>query len=255
MSPKTKIIVAGAVVTALIGLIVIDLATSPERRPAPPERNGTTTARTPRPPHTPPPPAGPIVREIIPLPGPDTTPLPGSTVTTAPSTTTPTVRSDLREIESSFLHRQETPTTPAIPDDVPPPDRPSEYTVVANDSFWKVAGKVYGDASLFHLIQAANPTVGEHNMMPGAKLQIPAKPARRTATVRPSPRGSAEPRARDANVEVYTIKPKDVLWNIAKPYAKARGMQVPAMVQAIRDANPGLDPDRLKVAAEIVIPR
>jgi nucleoid-associated protein YgaU len=250
MTPRTKIIIAGVVVTALIGLIVIDLATSPKRAPTTDESSTRTTAttrvQTPTPPPPPPQPQPLAVRQVPII------PRPAGTTPNVPSTP---VRPP-QELDHEGLARILTPATervqeptPLPSDEVPPPPQPKEYTVASGDSFWTIAGKIYGDASLFHVIQAANPKVGEFGLQPGMKLQIPSKPVSRTV------RRERANRPADPNTEVYVIKRGDVLWNIAKPYARARGKEIGAMVAAIQEANPGLDPERLKVDAEIVIPK
>lgn len=219
MTARTKIIVAGAVVSALIGLIVIDLATSPGDKPAPTDPTRATASTD-------------------------------ETAAAEPIVVRPEDPFDydrfLETLEADLPQPRN--TTPTPPPDVPPPAQPDEYTVASGDSFWTIAGKVYGQPGLFEMLQQANPGVDPLALRPGMKIHVPAKPTKHTTTA--SHRRSADP-----NAEVYVIKRGDALWNIAKPYAKARGTSTPAMVQAIVDANPGLDPMKLKPNDEIVIPR
>ena len=225
MTARTKIIVAGAVVTALIGLIVIDLATSPGDAPSTTDPQTRATAST----NEPAEPAEPVVvRQNDPF----------------------DYDAFLADLEAELpLPREDAgTTTPRPAGEVPPPTQPTEYTVASGDSFWTIAGKVYGEPGLFDAIVKANPTVDPLSLRPGMKIHVPAKPTKTTTT-------ASHRRSNDPNAEVYVVKRGDALWNIAKPYATARGTSTPAMVQAIQDANPGLDPMKLRPNDEIVIPR
>lgn len=230
MTTRTKIIVAGAVVTALIGLIVIDLATSPGDKPSADEPTTRTTAATN--PSTP-------ARE---------------TITTTQPEETFDYDAFLRDLERDLPQPRDEATTTSTPrptDEVPPPVQPNEYTVASGDSFWTIAGKVYGEPGLFEVLQKANPTVDPLDLQPGMKIHVPSRPVRGTTTTTATVRA----RTADPNAEIYVIKRGDALWNIAKPYARARGTSTPAMVKAIQEANPGLDPLKLQPDTEIVIPR
>lgn len=53
-----------------------------------------------------------------------------------------------------------------------------KYQVQANDSFWKIAVKVYGNGTLAKKIQEANPEVAQKKYLrPGSWLIIPGQPA------------------------------------------------------------------------------
>ena len=84
MSARTKIIIAGAVVSALIGLIVIDLATAPEGPQPPADREPAPVATT-----FPPEPA---VRKRTPEPDPFVIPVEPVVEATAEPTPTPPPR-------------------------------------------------------------------------------------------------------------------------------------------------------------------
>ena len=74
------------------------------------------------------------------------------------------------------------------------------YTVVAGDSYWKIASKKYGQGYLWPAIRDANPGVDARAIQPGKKLVIPSvETARRAVGEAPSGRtetdsgGGAEP--------------------------------------------------------------
>ncbi len=49
------------------------------------------------------------------------------------------------------------------------------YTIVAGDSFWAIAQKVYGDGNLFELILDANGLAQDSRLVVGQTLEIPPK--------------------------------------------------------------------------------
>ena len=87
-------------------------------------------------------------------------------------------------------------------------------------------------------VQTAQPAPGPttRNVTPPAPTPAPA----------PQPKPAPQPAAAGRS---YTIKPGDVLWNIAKEvYGDS------TKYQRILDANPGLNPDNMKPGTKIVIP-
>lgn len=242
MTARTKVIIAGAAVTALIGLIVIDLVTAPGKKPdASDLQEGHAIASTQTPSYDPP-------NQIPRDPPPDRLATPSHPSTHEEATHT----GDEGAIVENLLNRMNrNRQTPRIPSPVPQPDPPNRYTVVDGDSFWSIAGKVYGKPALFKVVQKANPNVGEFDLRAGMKLHIPPKPAPgRTTPTRVRHRPTNDP-----TVEIYLVKRNDTLWDIARPYARARGANILKMVAAIQEANPDVNPRKMRPNTELRIPR
>lgn len=96
------------------------------------------------------------------------------------------------------------------------------YAVQAGDTLVSIAGQLGVD--LDRLI-AANPDVDPYNLRIGQTLCIPACPPDYTA---------------------YIIQPGDTLYRIAQMFGVS--------IESIVEANPGVDPDYLRVAQRICIP-
>ena len=101
------------------------------------------------------------------------------------------------------------------------------HTIAAGDTLYKLA-KSYN--TTIKAIQDANPGINPQALMIGQQICIPVPPA-----PGPCPGGT-----------IYTIKAGDTLYSLARQYNTT--------VQAILDANPGLDPRSLQVAQRICIP-
>lgn len=238
MSTRTKFIIAGAIVAALVGLIVIDVTSGSGKKKdsnGTPKLAGKTRTSTPAP-RQPEPPA------LEPTSIQDTTPVtivvPTTTPTSPSAGTTPTPGPG--PVQPGPRPIQDPPTTAPLA---------TAYEVKSGDSFWKISQQVYGDGNLWKQIADANPTVDSHALRPGMKLQVPAKreTARRTTASR-----ETSAIVVNGNGKAYTVKSGDVLWNIAK--ANARGRNVMDALHRIQEANPSLDPERLQIGMQIVIP-
>ena len=119
---------------------------------------------------------------------------------------------------------------------------PKEHKVVANDRVWDLAGEYYGRPALFRLILEANPSIGDGSRLKiGQTLTIPAPPAATTRAI-PQPPTTA-------STGTYVVKKGDRLYNIAE-----RLLGSGPRWREIARANPAIDPDRLQVGAELVIP-
>jgi uncharacterized protein YkwD len=113
----------------------------------------------------------------------------------------------------------------------PLPPSGGKYTVRANDTLWDIATR-YG--MTVAQLAAANPGVNPAALRPGQTLTIPSKASQDSDTV------SQVPSA------VYVVTPNDTLWDIAANYG--------LYVDDVLAANPGVDPRRLMVGQELIIP-
>ena len=105
-----------------------------------------------------------------------------------------------------------------------PPPTGGIYTVRANDTLWAIATRY--DMTVAQLT-AANPNVNPESLRPGQALTIPTK----TPVV---------------SGVVYAVKPNDTLWGIASRYG--------LFVNDLLAANPGVDPQRLRIGQTLRIP-
>lgn len=155
-------------------------------------------------------------------------------------------------------------------------ERP-KYKVKPSDTLTTIATKQLGDARLVAEIQKLNPKVDARKMPVGTELVLPSKAeidqlkqarnakaavdavvkagnaAEKTATVAKS---DGKPVARTIETpknplgtRIYKVRPKDTLEGIAR---KLYGN--PRRVDEIRQLNPKLDPAKLPVNAEILVP-
>lgn len=153
----------------------------------------------------------------------------------------------------------------------------TKYKVKASDTLTTIATKQLGDARLVDEIQKLNPKVDARKMPVGTELVLPSKAelaqrkqardgkaaveavvkagnaAAKTADVA---KVEAKPVARTIETpknplgtRIYKVRPKDTLEGIAR---KLYGN--PRRVDEIRQLNPKLDPAKLPVNAEILVP-
>jgi nucleoid-associated protein YgaU len=123
------------------------------------------------------------------------------------------------------------------------------YTVQPGDKgYWGIAAKtgIYGEGSKWDLIQKANPGVDPSRLRPGQELVIPPAPAAAGPTTRPVALTST---TRPANSTSYKVKQGDTLETIARAqYGNG------ALWSEIAKANPGVEPNRLRIGQELVLP-
>jgi LysM repeat protein len=131
------------------------------------------------------------------------------------------------------------PPLPVPPVPVPQAIQTSgeEYIVVAGDTFGKIA-KAHGVS--LKALEDANPGVDSRKLKIKQKITIPPS-AKSTEAAPPAVAGAA-----DMGGQTYTVKSGDTLTKIAK----ANG----TTVKAIEAANPGVDPNHIKVAQKLKIP-
>ncbi len=123
---------------------------------------------------------------------------------------------------------------------------PREHEVKDGENLWKIAEQEYGKGHLFTVILAGNPKLGEgHELQIGQKITLPAPPVS-AAAKQGTAAVSATPKT---GFRAYKIQDGDTLYDIAEERLGS-GLRW----TEIQVANPGLDPARLRVGAEIQIP-
>ncbi len=144
---------------------------------------------------------------------------------------------------------------------VEPPDRPEpgrEYRIRAGDTFSGIAKQAYGKASLYKVIQDANPKINPMAMPLGKIIYIPPKPlepARGSATR--SARSLLLSQAGKTGIDeatgkrYYVVKAGDNhgYWGIARELYGA-GKYYTTLVEA----NPGVNPKKLREGMKIWAP-
>jgi LysM repeat protein len=65
------------------------------------------------------------------------------------------------------------PAQPVPPATAPAPPATVAYTVQPGDSLWSIAGRKYGNASLWREIAAANPGANPDRLVPGQSVRLP----------------------------------------------------------------------------------
>jgi nucleoid-associated protein YgaU len=124
------------------------------------------------------------------------------------------------------------------------------YTVKSGDTLGGIASRELGSASRWTEIQALNSNVNPQNLKVGTTLNLPsgaravAASAPRSESKKDAPKSS-----KPASGRSYVVKSGDSLSRIA-----ARELGDSGRWTEIRDLNPGLNPDRLKVGASIALP-
>ena len=121
------------------------------------------------------------------------------------------------------------------------------YTVQEGDNgFWAIAQRVYGDGSLWQVIARANPDVDSRRLRVGQKLVIPTKPMASSAALTHAG-GILKV---GYTLKKYVVQEGDAgFWAVSvKAYSTGRYWPV------IAEANPGVEPTRLKVGQELVVP-
>lgn len=134
-------------------------------------------------------------------------------------------------------HFTETPIAPVTP--APSTITGKTYTVVRNDSFYKIA-KAHGVS--IKAIEEANPDVDPRKLKAGQTLTIPSPATPSSENGSPAVGGAASP---DTDTSVYYVKAGDTLTRIAKLHSTT--------IKALRSLN-NLKSDRLHVGQKIKIP-
>lgn len=67
------------------------------------------------------------------------------------------------------------PAKPADPAAAADPAKPAPYMIEKGDNYWNLAGKFYGDKTMWPKLEAANPGLKANDLTIGAPLEVPAK--------------------------------------------------------------------------------
>jgi len=154
------------------------------------------------------------------------------------------------------------------------------YTVASGDNPWKISARIFGNGKYAQKIVDANPGVNPARLRIGQKINIPAVAdatpqiqlenaavAMATPATSGAGREITTPAARVAlsrtvthpvaqessagHVQTHSIQAGENLGAIAAKYLGSSG---PKTVKKLLDANPGIDPRRLKIGYELKIP-
>lgn len=124
------------------------------------------------------------------------------------------------------------------------------YTVKSGDTLGGIASRELGSASRWTEIQSLNASINPNNLKVGTTIQLPAG-GRAVAASAPKSEGKKDaPKAKPATGRTYVVKSGDSLSRIA-----SRELGDAGRWTEIRDLNPGINPDRLKVGAELALPK
>ncbi|MBA3697287.1 MAG: LysM peptidoglycan-binding domain-containing protein [Planctomycetes bacterium] len=133
------------------------------------------------------------------------------------------------------------PLTPAP--EAPSANDPNVHVVKAGETLSDISKQHYGTTTKWKKIVDANPGIDPEGLKVGQKLKLPE-----IAGTTPSPTpGSGAPA--DNPAATYTVKAGEFLEDIALSQLGSRGAW-----KKIVDANPGIDPKRLRVGQKLVIP-
>ncbi|MCY3000511.1 MAG: LysM peptidoglycan-binding domain-containing protein [Planctomycetota bacterium] len=138
-------------------------------------------------------------------------------------------------------------TTPGVPERRTPPvvAGARTYTVKQGDTLGGIAARELGSATRWTEIQKANDNLAPEKLRVGMTINLPASSGK---VAKNDERKPSQPK-RATGGRTYVVRNGDSLSRIA-----ARELGEAGRWTEIRDMNPGLDPNRLKVGASIQIP-
>jgi len=135
------------------------------------------------------------------------------------------------------------PLTPGP--EAPSANDPNTHVVKSGETLSDISKQHYGTTTKWKEIIKANPGIDPEGLKVGQKLKIP-EIAGTTPSPTPFP-GTSAPA--DNPAATYTVKAGEYLEDIALSQLGARGAW-----KKIVDANPGIDPKKLRVGQKLVIP-
>ena len=158
---------------------------------------------------------------------------------------------EANKVDPDGLHEGEKLTIPALPASATattassaPTGDGTAYVVQKEDTYYKIAKRELGDPSRAKEIEKLN-KIPAADLRPGMKLTLPARGARDTAATAPEAPAQVVPGAG----KQHTVGKDEYLTDISKRYyGSTKHWRV------IAKANPGIDPDRLKVGQKLTIP-
>ncbi|MBI2933411.1 MAG: LysM peptidoglycan-binding domain-containing protein [Planctomycetes bacterium] len=217
MSTRVKIAIAGAIVAAIVGIIIYDM------------RSTAATA------------AGTSASTEIQQPSEGF----GAELDAVVQQAEKALETQVRQEVGAPTPAPAAPLAPpaqVLPPVVPPADE--TYEVRSGDSLYVIAERKYGDAALWKLIKDANPKIKENALRIGAKLLIPPKPSTETASAPLQP-------AVENGSKTYVIQPGDSLAKLAVRFYQ-NALHARKIFEANRDVIEHAD--NLLVGAKIVLP-
>jgi nucleoid-associated protein YgaU len=130
------------------------------------------------------------------------------------------------------------------------PGAPRTYTVKAGDTLGEIARRELGSAKRWEEIQSLNGSLDPKRLRAGMTIKLPGGQAA-TGNAPSTTGGVATPAAQPrAGGRTYTVKSGDTLGEIAK-----RELGSAQRWNEIQALNPGLNPNRMVVGAELVLPQ
>lgn len=186
------------------------------------------------------------------------------TETTAPETETAISDEDMdfptkKEEPSTFSFEKEDPEkearTPPEVKNYPALNKQVYYTVEKGDSLYKISRKMYGNGKYYARIEKANLDINPDDIEPGVKIIVPALGKKKqitpdtTLATETKTHLTPETTTAPSGPDTYTIKKGDNLESIARAIYGD-----PNLWGAIKKANPGINPKRLKIGQKITIP-
>lgn len=164
--------------------------------------------------------------------------------TTTTTTTTEVVVEEREPTVLTIAEPAPSPVTapPPAPAVTPPP-APRTHTIAPGDTLSELSQRYLGAAARWPEIVEANPGIEPNRLLVGNEIVIPGE-----GPLPSAPAGAAEAPATGGGT-THTIAPGDTLSQISQRYY---GTAV--RWQEIVEANPGVEPTRLIVGNELVIP-
>jgi phage tail protein X len=135
-----------------------------------------------------------------------------------------------------------------------PDSTPKRYRIREGDSLWVLVVKKWGlKESFVEALLRANPGLDPARLRVGAELVVPDPAAIGATRVargdEAGARGASEPKSAGSRLVPYEVQEGDTLESVAKRYL-GKTWYFPRIVEA----NPGLDPNRLRVGQTILVP-
>ena len=197
-----------------------------------------------------------------------------------PSTPAPAIGGDHNNAAANGAGWEDHESSPSDSHHADAPSDGYGYTVQAGDNPWKISSKVYGDGKYTQKIAEANPGLSSQKMKVGMVIKVPAIANKTILLKLPSfaeakaSAGSGGPaiaahqpsapaperatasmpvpaEAHEVPAGSHKVEAGETLGAIAKKYYGTAGPKTIAMIVA---ANKGLEPTKLKVGQEIVMP-
>lgn len=123
------------------------------------------------------------------------------------------------------------------------------YVTQQGDTLQRIASRFYHSTASWRVIAKANPTVDPNRLGPGIELLIPVDPTNIQGKPTDEAEANAPPPPPEPEYTEYVVQRGDTLSEIAQAlYGHA------TMWQRIVDANPGINPDRLRPGTTLKIP-